>query len=180
MSMVEIKIDDRETLRALDDIRTKCRQRGPLLREIAGIMHHAVEENFAHEGRPDKWKPLAAGTIRQRRAKGTWPGRILQARGRLAASIQEKSDNDSVAVGTNVKYARIHQFGGEIKHGAREHVLHFGKDKRFARPSKAKYGMKASSGAHTTTMPARPFLHLEPTDLRRIMDAAKRYLATGV
>lgn len=56
---------------------------------------------------------LAKPTVKQRSKKGYWPGRILQVRGELAASITSKYDENSAVVGTNKAYAAIHQFGGD-------------------------------------------------------------------
>lgn len=173
--MVTVSFDCREALGVLDRIARKGTNAVPLMRDIARIMHDAVEENFDKEGRP-KWQALAASTIRARRRKGNWPGRILQQRGRLAASIQTAYSATSAVVGTNVKYARIQQLGGTVRHAARERILHFGKNKKFAKPKKASYGMKVQGKAGATTIPARPFLHLEPSDGRRILDAARRFL----
>jgi phage gpG-like protein len=54
--MIEIKIDDREVQRMLKDLSGKGKNMRPVMRNVAGIMHDAVEENFEQEGRP-KWKP---------------------------------------------------------------------------------------------------------------------------
>jgi len=86
--------------------------RRKIVRIIAGLMKHAVEENFEKEGRP-KWPPLSPVTIKARQMKGYWPGKILQQTGGLASSISSYSDNDKAVVGTNVVYAAIHQFGGK-------------------------------------------------------------------
>lgn len=206
-NMVDITFDDVEVRTVLGRIAMRASDRVELMKDISGIMHDAVEDNFAKEGRP-KWRTLSQRTVDARRRKGHWPGQILQVRGRLAASIQEKADNDSAVVGTNVKYARIHQFGGTVNHKERSQVVHFkrgtvdqftnadnanrsvhmpngrtlhfrkGAGAGFARANmRASYAMKVTIGAHQTVIPARPFLHLEPSDLRRIMDAAKQFLA---
>jgi phage virion morphogenesis protein len=189
---VDVKFYCEEALGVLDRIARKGKNAVPLMREIAGIMTDAVEENFEKEGRP-KWAPLAASTIRNRQRKGNWPGRILQVRGKLAASIQSDYDATNAVVGTNDKRARIHQMGGIIRHAARERVLHFSQHTRgkmthgkpgknvdhFAKPGKAQYGMKVQGKAYETTIPARPFLHLEPTDGRRILEAARRFLGVS-
>ena len=173
---VDVKFECSEALAMLDRISRKGINAVPLMRDISRIMHDAVEENFEKEGRP-KWKALAASTIRNRRRKGNWPGRILTgSRGRLANSIQQSYSATSAVVGTNVKYARIQQLGGTIRHAARERIMHFGKNKKFAKPKKASYGMKSQGKAYGSTIPARPFLRLEPSDGRRILEAARRFL----
>lgn len=77
------------------------------MRKLAGIMHNAVDENFEAEGRP-KWLG-----IKHRQ------GRVLRDSGALQNSISERADDDTAEVGTNLVYAAIHQFGGEIKRAAK-------------------------------------------------------------
>ena len=110
---IEIKVDDKEIQQLLKKLISKTENLRPLMKNIAGIMLDSVEENFEKEGRPDKWQGLKKTTIKQRTKKGYWPGRILQVRGELAASITNKSDENSAVVGTNKVYAAIHQFGGD-------------------------------------------------------------------
>ena len=119
--MITMKIETQELQRELEKLIEKAIDRRPLMRNIAGIMHAAVEENFAEEGRP-KWVPLHQKTIKARQKKGYWPGQILQQTGRLAASISTYSDNDKAVVGTNVVYAAIHQFGGKAGRGRKANI----------------------------------------------------------
>ncbi len=129
-------------------------------------MRDAVEENFAQEGRPDKWKPLSratlesgvktykrkskygkAGTITKQSADKLTDRKILQKSGQLAASISEKSDSHSAAVGTNKVYAAIQQFGGKAGRGRK------------------------------VTIPARPFLKLTDQDIEEIKRMLLNYAA---
>lgn len=138
----------------------------PLMREIAGIMESAVEDNFAAQGRP-KWMGLHPQTAAKRPG-----GKILQASGRLASSIVKAVDASSATVGTNVKYAAIHQFGGQTK----PHVIR-------AKNKKALFfgGHFAKSVNHPgSKIPARPFLSLTATDMSEIEQAALNYLRTVI
>jgi len=83
---IEIKIDNEELQRALNQLAEKTSNLRPLMKNIAGILEDSVEENFEQQGRP-KWKGLAKSTIVQRTKKGYYPGKILQMRGELASSI---------------------------------------------------------------------------------------------
>lgn len=142
---IEIKVDDEKVQRLLINLSKKVGNLSPIMREIAGIMHDAVEENFEKQGRP-RWKPLRPSTIEARKKKGYWPGKILQQRGRLAASISRKYDNNSARVGTNLEYAAIHQFGGLAGRG------------------------------HKAKIPARPFLKLTRQDMSDIKEVLRKYL----
>lgn len=174
-SHYEIKYDITEFERGLGELIRRMEHREPLMREIAAAMGDAVEENFANEGRPAwmGWSPAYA----KKRAGG----KILQKSGRLASSIVQNSDNESATVGTNVVYARIHQEGGTIKRKARNQALHFRQNKRgevgnrFVKKSRANFIQTVAVGAHTITMPARPFLHLAEQDIDEMENTAERY-----
>ena len=118
------------------------------MRQIAGIMADAVEENFEKEGRPERWPPLARSTIKQREKQGHWPGKILQRTGSLASSVSSESDTHSASVGTNKPYAAIQQFGGLA-----------GRNK-------------------SSRIPARPFLALDEDDLKEIIEVLEEALKT--
>lgn len=140
---IEIKIDDKELNQILDKLFEKTTDLKPLMKNIAGTMADAVEENFKQEGRP-KGVKLKESTIKVRTQKGYWPGKILQMRGELAASITSNYDESSAIVGTNKKYAAIHQFGGDA-----------GRNKK-------------------TKIKARPYLKLDEKNLTNILKETKK------
>lgn len=78
------------------------------LAKSGGVMLRSVDKNFRAQGRPDRWIPLSPATIKLRR-KNRGRIAILQDTGRLRGSITMKLGNGSVAIGTNVKYAKFHQ-----------------------------------------------------------------------
>ncbi|MCI1273269.1 MAG: phage virion morphogenesis protein [Clostridiaceae bacterium] len=143
---VEIKLDNKEVERALLEVAQKCEDMRPLMKNIAGIMADSTEENFAQEGRPDKWQELAESTIKKRTKTGHYPGKILQVEGQLATSITTYYDKESAIIGSNLAYAAIHQLGGQA-----------GKGKK-------------------TTIPARPYLVLTNGDLSEILLLLFKYL----
>jgi len=118
--LIDIDIPYTPVVRALRQIINQLGERRELMASLAGIMHRAVEDNFAEGGRP-KWQDLHPGTIasREKSRPSTWPGQILVRTGQLAASVQAQSDNDQAVVGTNKVYAAIQQFGGQT----RPHVI---------------------------------------------------------
>jgi phage virion morphogenesis protein len=142
---IEIKIDNEEILKALKKLSEKTQNLRPVMRNIAGIMMDSVEENFAQQGRP-KWKDLSEVTKKQRRKEGKWPGMILQkSQGGLAQSISSEYGDNYAIVGTNKKYAAIHQFGGDA-----------------GRKKKVK-------------IPARPYLNLADDAVEEIKDSIERH-----
>jgi phage gpG-like protein len=99
-----------------------------LFRRIAGVIHAGIDENFVRGGRP-KWiglKPVVderskRGSVASQnkrvfyRTVNTSGRQILRLSGRLQQSLTEKWDGFSSTVGTNVIYAKIHNFGGVTK-----------------------------------------------------------------
>lgn len=59
---IEVKIDNQEVKRRLQEIAKKSSNLRPLMKNIAGIFTSATEDNFAEEGRPDKWIDLSEVT----------------------------------------------------------------------------------------------------------------------
>ena len=143
---IEIKIDNKAVEEALLKVASKCEDLRPLMKNIAGIMADAVEENFEQEGRPDKWQELAESTIKKRKKTKHWPGKILQVEGQLATSITTQYDNESAVIGSNLAYAAIHQLGGQA-----------GKGKKVK-------------------IPARPYLKIEDIEKTTIFEEINKYL----
>lgn len=143
---IEVKLDNKEVQDALIKVAQKCENLKPLMKNIAGIMADFTEENFAQEGRPDKWQELAKSTIKRRTKTGHYPGKILQVEGQLATSITTQYDSESAVIGSNLEYAAIHQIGGNT-----------GKGKKI-------------------TIPARPYLNIPEADIKEIIDVAQKYL----
>lgn len=163
----------------LGQMLSKIKNRKPVMNIIAGIMLDDVRENFVKEGRPP-WLPLASVTIKQRKRRRYWPGKILQRTGQLLVSIQSKATNDSAQVGTNKKYAAIHQFGGTINQGARSGLTLPNRYKIGSKKGKFKKGTTKGQGyefsSRSIKIPARPFLQLSDQAMKNIEDKIKNYL----
>ena len=182
--LISVRVDDREMQRAFKRKLKEYDDLSPLMRRLSGVMADSVEENFEQEGRP-RWTPLRPRTIKSRTKQGNWPGRILQQRGRLAASIITDHSRDGAKIGTNLIYAGIHQFGGTIKQSARMRIMHFtqaksgkiGKGDRFSKASKSTYGRRTMGKARDIKMPTRPFLSFADSDLKKMRRMAAEYVA---
>lgn len=143
---LQIKIENKEIEKALLDLAERGKNLRPLMKNIAGIFASAVEENFKNEGRPDKWTELSDVTKKSREKINKWPGQILQVEGMLASSISTQYDDESVVIGSNQPYARIHQLGGDA-----------GRNKKVK-------------------IPARPYLVLTDDDFDEILHETEKYL----
>ena len=143
---IEIKIDNQEVNKRLLELAQRGENLRPLMKNITGILAYSTEENFANEGRPDKWLDLSEQTKKQRKKRGHWPGQILQVSGQLASSINTYYDDESAIIGSNLDYAAIHQLGGQA-----------GKNK-------------------SVSIPARPYLKLSDDDFVEILDISTSFL----
>lgn len=159
--MIEIKIAEDTITAALKAIQSRLSDMTPIMRQIAGIMHDAVEENFSQQGRP-KWKP-SGRSLRE-------GGMTLQDTGRLAASITSRSTGNQAIVGTNVVYAAIHQFGGKTP----AHVIKPKNKKALFWPG-AKHPVNFVNHPGSN-IPARPFLSLTDKDISTIQQKISEYL----
>lgn len=143
---IEIKLDNKEVLTRLQELASRGENLRPLMKNIAGIMETATEDNFKDEGRPDKWVDLSETTKKQRQKSGKYPGQILQVSGLLVSSVSTAYDNNSAVIGSNLAYAAIHQLGGQA-----------GKNKK-------------------TTIPARPYLKLTDDNFEEILTETEKFL----
>jgi phage gpG-like protein len=124
----------------------RLKNKQPLYRIVAGKMHHAVEENFRTEGkRIGGWAKLKRSTLRQKQRRKA-AKQILQFRGKLVKSIQEEATNEHAAVGTNLRYGRIHKEDGTINISARSEILKRSRYKRGSKKGKFKKGKTAGRG----------------------------------
>ncbi len=149
MTALEFEIDTEELLGTTRGFAAKASETATLHERLARRVIEAVDENFVREGRPDKWPPLKPATVRERKRKGFWPGRILERTGALRRSITTATGADGVKVATFLPYARIQHAGGRT--GRR----------------------------HRTVLPARPFMHLTAEDVEEIVELVKRWLEEG-
>ena len=78
------------------------------------VQRQTIKERFDQEQAPDgtKWKPLSPVRVKQRlKRHKSGSMKILQDVGELRRSIQYEAGPNYVRIGSNLKYARTHQFG---------------------------------------------------------------------
>ena len=188
----------KELARLVNQIQERVKDSRPVYRMISDLMVSSAQQNFETEGRPKKWTPLRPATVRFKQKHG-WT-KILFRSGRLKASITGKDGvtGTSATIGSNLVYARIHDQGGVIIHpnkgGSNIHKYdkRSGKMGGFAskkaamkeRSPNSRMGfieMKFTGHAMNTamTMPARPFLLIQPADTMRYTEILTAYWFTG-
>ncbi len=160
--MITITIRDKEVNGLLSRLRTRVSTLKPVLTEIGEIVRSSVVRTFQEGGHPTRW-------VASRRAIREG-GQTLTDTGRLRDSINVRAYARHVEVGTNVKYAAIHQFGGTT-------------GPRIITP-KHKKALYWPGAAHPvravkhpgSTIPARPFLAVQDEDWTEIKRAIREYL----
>jgi phage virion morphogenesis protein len=133
---------------------TKRMNAGPLMKIAGAVMKGSIETTFREQGSPaGSWAPLAKSTLKRGKRKGK--RQILIQSSRLKNSITYVATGNRLVIGTNVKYAAIHQLGGVA--GRRG-------------PFKKRNGRRPF-------IPARPYLVFRPEDPARIQEAMETYIA---
>lgn len=130
-----------------------------LVKAVAEAARGEIDESFASERAPQghPWK-------RSRRAEAQ-SGQTLSASGRLRRSFTYAVGANGFSVGTNVRYARVHQYGGLIR-PKRKKALRFKLGKQFVT-------------VKSVRLPARPFVPepgLSPRWERAFVEAIESYL----
>lgn len=136
---MNVAIDDGATA-SLRAIAARIKNLDPALDEIGASQVTETQQRFEDQVGPDgkKWVSLSAVTLEKRKAPRP---QILREKGELYDSITHAVLSlRGVKVGTNRRYARIHQLGG-----------------------KAGRGRKVS-------IPARPYLGLSPAGEKEILE----------
>lgn len=172
--MWDVIIDIADAVRRLERASAAMSDASDLFQAIAQDMESITQANFEAQGRPE-WAALEKSTIRARlkRNKGSSALMILQDSGLLAGSIASEYGSDYSVIGTNVPYARIHQYGGEIQRDGGEIDIRLRTDRRgnllrqAGYPHLAVFAKKSHKqvresthqfGPYTITIPARPYL----------------------
>lgn len=101
----------------------------------------------------------AEGTAKKNYLTGPRPQKLAVGKGRLRASITERvrlsGNNIEGVLGTNVKYARIHELGGQIQKTPRMRAFFWAK---FRDTGEDFWKGMALSKKTVINIPARPFL----------------------
>jgi phage gpG-like protein len=169
MIAIRYNVKDLGVKTALENFEQRLKRPEKPLRECGLVLLRSIAKNFKQGGRPVRWKKSI-------RALATG-GQTLVDTSRLRKSIAMDVRGNTLTVGTNVKYARIHQLGGHIRRNVavRSHwrlmTQAFGK---------AITGRKVLVRQHQRRvdldMPARPFLLVQDPDRRMFKRIFADYL----
>lgn len=183
---IKIEINDGKIRQALQKLAKKTGNLAPVMRALAAKLMSITEENFHTEGARlgKKWAPLKPSTQRWRDKTG-YTGKMLQVKRKLLNSISSRADDDSAIVGTNLVYARVHQFGIDDSVSVRAFSRKDSSKNIYRKRKDGKGYTKTldASGigyvkAHRRNMkiPARPFLELNDSDKNNLTETILDYL----
>lgn len=152
-------IDDLEAKKALDGIEHRLARSEKPLMECGLVLLRSIAKTFEAGGRPVRWKPSV-------RAKTTG-GKTLIKTARLMRSITMTVLGRILTVGTNVKYARIHHLGGEIRKNVTVKKHRRFITQAFGKPIEGRRILVRSHQRQMDIdMPKRPYLIIQDADYR--------------
>ena len=157
-------------------ITDKIKNKRSLLEKISVLLFKSVMENFREQGTDkEKWQPLSLITRfikKYRLYKKTSKPMLLQDTGMLRGSIIPEVGDNYAKVGTNIAYARLHQFGGVSSPGEVVIGAHQRKTPSGGTTKVREYIMRLKGGHK---IPARPFLTLRDKYKNNILNLCKKF-----
>ena len=150
---LDVQINDKEVSKAFTRLISVMGDTTPIMSAIGTGMVGSTHRRFISQKSPEgeKWKALNSEYKKTKRNS-----RILTESGRLRDSINHKAGRDQVTIGTNAKYAAVHQLGATIKPKSASHLV-----------------FRLASGivlAKSVTIPARPYLGISDDDREMISE----------
>lgn len=146
---IEVRIEDRDHARAFfARLQHMMSDTTPVMKIIGTGLVGNIQRRFSG---PRDWPPLNPAYAATKRNR-----HMLVESKALRDSISEQAGNDYVRIGTNKVYAAIQHFGGVIRPKKASHLF-----------------FKLGSGyvrAKSVTIPARPWLTIEPEDEEMIAE----------
>lgn len=153
-----------------------------LMPRLGEYLQRSTQERFKTQTAPDgtPWAPLQA---RYAQRKKYAKGKILTLRGHLRGGIHHQvTGATEVEVGSNTKYAAIHQLGGSIDQNAQSRQVRYRSvagrvlfaGKKHTRGVTERW---VTRGAYTVDIPARPFLGISNEDEREIRSIISHWVA---
>lgn len=166
---VTFTVDDRAVLDML--ARQALPPGSDVMNRLGEYLQSSTEARFKTQTAPDgrKWEDFAPLKESYKRRKKYAKDKILTLRSYLRSGIHYQVTGDAeVQVGSNSKYAAIHQFGGAIEKPARQAIVRYRSEAgRVLFAGKKHQGAterQVTIPAHQVNMPARPYLGISAAD----------------
>lgn len=174
-------IEDAQARGALDGMAEP--NTASLMPRLGEYLQSSTQKRFKTQTAPDgtPWAPLQQRYARRKKYN---KDKVLTLRGYLRSYIHyQVKGEDSVEVGSNQKYAAIHQFGGEIDKPERQATVRYrsvaGKVLFAGKKHKRVTERAVTIPVHFVKIPARPFLGISAEDDREIQRIIREWVLDG-
>ena len=107
---MEIRVEDAELRRGLQQLETKLGNLTPFFRDIGEALLNSTRERFRSQSAPDG-SPWAALSPKYRAHKKKNAALILSLNGYLRGTLNYRAEKDQLRIGSPLIYAATHQFG---------------------------------------------------------------------
>ena len=169
---------DQEVTVYLNQVGKRMINLQPAMKQGRVYMLGSINRNFERGGRPVRWQALSMNYYLAKLRAG-YGNKTLIRTGQLKRSITGRVEPTRFIMGTAVPYARIHQFGGTVQHGARTERFFRQRKKTGAFKRGIRLFGKARGftfGSFAMTIPARPFILFQDEDITALNTFVLRHL----
>lgn len=158
-----------------------------MLRSMAEYLLQRTEDRFipgapGYQTSPDgeAWQALSPSYLRSKKKN---QDKILSLNGYLGRSFSYSVGDNELLVGTNRKYAAVHQFGELFNFPARSQQAFFRQDSRsgelgnqFVSKARSNFSQWVTLGPYKVEIPKRPFLGVSNQDADELLNIAEHFL----
>lgn len=167
---MEVTIDDSEIRQLMEQLSDRITDLSKPMKLAGERMKWSIDENFDVGGRPVPWIP-------SKRAMRDAGQTLVDSRRLQKSTTYHYSSAGYLEIGTNVKYAAIHQYGFAGSVNVKSHSRKVkSRDVKEKKKIIAKGIGFVSSHTRRMNMPARPFLVVQDEDVTEIKFIIKDYL----
>jgi len=112
-------VDQRDVDRAFDALARAGRDIGHVLRELMKPLRADLREHQRERRGPDgPWPGPASETVRKRGRSKSGRRKRKRSLGKLASQVAMRVEDETLVAENRVPWARVHQEGGTVGHGA--------------------------------------------------------------
>ncbi|HSW38571.1 MAG TPA: phage virion morphogenesis protein [Acidobacteriota bacterium] len=179
MPDITVRIDGADAVRKrLSEIAERAGNLSPIMQAIGARVTTQTKDRFRRQGpAPDgtPWTRLKSSTLKSKRHS-----KILTESTALRDSIHYQvmgPNRVAIGAGGHIPYAAIHQFGGDIRQGARSEIFVRNRLKSGSFKKGTKGGRGFTFNARIIHMPARPFLGLSRANSDEVLGLINQYIA---
>lgn len=173
-----------EKIKQLEEKVKRAKNLDKVMKVIASDILKEEQLNFKRNSDPDGnlWVKLTIPTINAKLKRGRNGNSILRDKGLLFGSLHTVVEDNSaiVATGPEIKYAKIHNYGGNIKKKERTGKIYFNEEGKMSKINKAAYYKDTNIKGHDITMPKRQFAGINKKNVKKYNKWAVKYIEENI